>query len=166
MSGWVAASQRPALAMMVRMMERTFGVSVEVACQRSTQLVQSGSRAFDERGGVVAGAHRRIAVPQRRDAALEGIKDRQLVAARRRMRPEAGEGLGAQVLERGAAINQQRLAHDASKVVASHLRDPIAPGVERRCHLGDRGFDGVGAEDERGEVQAVERPELLEAVEA
>ena len=39
-------------------------------------------RALDERGGVVAGAHRRIAVPQRRDAALEGIEDRQLVAAR------------------------------------------------------------------------------------
>ena len=101
-------------------------------------------RAFDERGGVVAGADRRIAVPQRRDAALEGIEDRQLVAARCRMGPKAGEGLGAQVLERGAAINEQRLAHDASEVVASHLRDPIAPGVERRCHLGDRGLDGVG----------------------
>ena len=36
-SGCSATSQRPPLAMIVRTMARTFGVSVEVACQRSTQ---------------------------------------------------------------------------------------------------------------------------------
>jgi hypothetical protein len=36
------ASHRPALAIKVRMMSRTFGVSGEVACHFSTQLVQDG----------------------------------------------------------------------------------------------------------------------------
>jgi hypothetical protein len=47
-AGWVisgcsTASQRPALAMIVRIVARTRGVSVEVSCQRSTQLAQTAS---------------------------------------------------------------------------------------------------------------------------
>jgi hypothetical protein len=42
-SGCSAASQRPDLAKMVRMTLRTFGVSVEVACQRSIHSAHTGS---------------------------------------------------------------------------------------------------------------------------
>jgi hypothetical protein len=42
-SGCSAASHRPALATMVRMIARTFGVSGEVACHRSTHKVHAGS---------------------------------------------------------------------------------------------------------------------------
>ena len=41
--GCSAASHRPALAMIVRMTARTFGVRAEVACHRSTHCAHAGS---------------------------------------------------------------------------------------------------------------------------
>jgi hypothetical protein len=41
-SGCLAASHRPALAMIVRTMARTLGVSGEVACQRCTHSAHCG----------------------------------------------------------------------------------------------------------------------------
>jgi hypothetical protein len=82
------------------------------------------------------------------------------------MRAQPGEGFRAEVFEQRASVDEERLADDAPELVAGHFGDPIAPGVERRCHLGERGLDGLCAEDELGEMQTVEGSELLETVEA
>jgi hypothetical protein len=71
-SGRSAASHRPALAMIVRAVARTLGVSAEVACQRSTQAAHAG--LVPDAGGVVAaGARRRVAVAEPGSGALQRI---------------------------------------------------------------------------------------------
>ena len=96
---------------------------------------------------------------------MESVEDGQLVGAGRRVLPEAGEALGAEVLEKRAPVNQERLAGHASELVLGSNGTPIAPWSSTSATRPSE-FHDLGPEDEIGEVQAVERPELLEAVEA
>ena len=128
---------------MVRMIARTLGVSVEVACQRSTQPAHAGIGALDAGRVVVAGAHRRIAVAERGDRALQRVERRLVLAAGGRgVGVQPGERLGGQVGQPGAAVDQQGLAEHAGQLVLA-VADlaAVAPAVQHRGRLAQRRLD-------------------------
>jgi hypothetical protein len=115
--------------MMVQIVARTFGVSIEVPCQRSIQAVHAGS-AVNVGSVVVAGAHRRIAIPQRGDHALQRVQHRPLVPVGGRMRTQRGERHGVQIVEPGSAVQQQGLAEHAPQPVRDAQAVTVSPPVE------------------------------------
>ena len=122
-------------------------------------------RSLDDRCRVVTRAHRWIAVAEGGHRPLEGVEERELVATGRRMLAKPGEGVGTEILEMRAPVDQERLAESAAQAVTAGQGAPVAPLVKQFGGTLQRGLHGVGAKHELGEVHSVERAELMEPVE-
>ena len=77
------------------------------------------------------------------------------------------EGLGGQVRQPGAAVDQQGLGQDAGQPVAAILAGlaAVAPAVHHRAGLAHRLLDRLVAEDQLGQLQTVEVAQVLEVAE-
>ena len=127
-----------------------------------------GIGSLDARRVVVAGAHRRVAVAERGDHTLQRVKRRLvLAAAGRGVGMQPGERPVSQVGQAGTAVDQQRLAENAGQLVLP-VADlaAVTPAVQHRGRLVQCRPDALGAEDELGQVQAVEHAQVLEIGEA
>jgi len=118
--------------------------------------------AFDDRRMVVARTHRRLAVPDRRDRPLQRIQHAALMPGRGRVRPQGGERLRGQVLQPRTAVEQQRLAEHPTQPVLGVLRPAIPPLVQDVRGLPQRILHRVLPEDQVGQVEPVERAQVVE----
>ena len=117
--------------------------------------------AFDVGGVVVSAAHRRIAIPQGGDHALQRIQHRTLVPVGGRMRTQRRERRGIQIVEPGTAVEQQGLAeHPPHPALAQAVA--VAPPVEHLAgplqRLLHRGF----TKDQAGQVKPIECAQAVE----
>lgn len=115
---------------------------------------------------VVAGAHRRVAAPERGDRTLQRVEHLAVMPAGRRVRVQPLERVGVQVFQPRAAVDQQGLAEHPPQPVLPGQDAAVTPLLQHRPGPAQRVLDRLGAEHEPGQVQAVERAELLEGVEA
>jgi hypothetical protein len=124
--------------------------------------------ALDDRDVHAAGPDGVVAVPEGGCCFLQRVERRLVLAgAGRGMGMQPGECLGGQVGQAGTAVDQQRPAEHARQLVLA-VADlaAVTPLIEHCRGLGCRRVDGTGAEDELGQVQAVEHAQVLEVSEA
>ncbi len=94
-------------------MPRTFGVRVEVSCQRSTPSGPVLMGAGNAGGVVEAGPAGSVAVAEVGDHPLQRVEAGRVTPAGGGMGVQRREGRSGEVLQAGAAVDQQGLAEDA-----------------------------------------------------
>ncbi len=119
--------------------------------------------AVDAGGVVPAGAHGRVAMPERCGRPLQRIEHFAVTAGASRVHAQGCERLARQVFQPRAAVDQQCLAEGSAQPVPGGQRAPVAPLAEDLGDLPARLLDHVTAEYQAGQMQPVEAAQVLEA---
>src|SRR6266487_3696064 len=145
-SGWASSSHRPALAINVRMMARTLGVSVEVSYQRWTQAAQDGWVPSMRGAWLWPGRTGASQCPRSATTFCSAYSAGKWWAQVAGCACTAANAALAGVGQPGAAVEQQRLAQDAGQPVAAVVVGLAAgaPPLHHRTRLAHRGLHGLG----------------------
>ncbi|MFB7500199.1 hypothetical protein ACFC09_36890 [Streptomyces sp. NPDC056161] len=135
----------------------TFGVSVEVSCQRSTIAAQGSG--MPSRSGILDGLGRWAGVSEGGDRPMNTVEVSATGPGRER-RALAGplQGIGGHVLQKRAAVDQHDLDQHGAELAEDAVRGVVAPALEGGRHLRNRPLDRFLAEDAPGKREAVNPP--------